>query len=262
MSKNLELWNSLKTVPESAQKVINAGRLQGFTEISPVWRMYAMTEKFGPVGVGWKYSIDKTWAEAGSDGQVVVFVQVSLQYATNAGGWSDPIPGIGGSMLVANEKKGPHTSDEAYKMSLTDALGSAMKAIGVGADIYSGGSDFSKYLEGNEARLKAQYQHLIGSKDGLGLYCMMLGLDEHRKAELHNSWGPGKISHYKRVSVDLEAQGFEMLSNVRNGIEQDDPLLVVENLEGITLDGKRYMAKVLEDDQLEYIRAAVSASKQ
>ena len=262
--KNLELWNSLKTVPESAQKTIPAGRLKGFTEINPIWRLHALTEHFGPVGVGWSYKIDRTWIEEGSEDQRLAFVQVSVRYKLD-GEWSEYVPGLGGSMLVAQEGQGerrhPYSSDECYKMALTDAISTALKALGVGADIYAGGNDFSKYSGAAEDKVKAQYQHLIGSKDGLGLYCMMMTLDQDTKVDLHNSWGPGKISQYKKISSDLEAQGFELLSNIRNGIDEDDALKVVENLEGITLDGKRYLAKLMEDDQMEYIRQAVRAAE-
>ena len=48
-------------------------------------------------------------------------------------------------MLVEKEKAGLHFNDEAYKMAETDALSVAMKALGVGANIYSGMSDGSKY---------------------------------------------------------------------------------------------------------------------
>ena len=65
---NLELWNKVKEVPETAQRPILGGRLKGMTEISPMWRIFKMTEIFGPAGTGWNYSIDKLWTEPGSDG--------------------------------------------------------------------------------------------------------------------------------------------------------------------------------------------------
>lgn len=52
------------------------------------------------------------------------------------GEWSKAIQGIGGNQLVANEKSGLRTSDEAYKMALTDALSVACKALGIAGDIY------------------------------------------------------------------------------------------------------------------------------
>ena len=47
-------------------------------------------------------------------------------------------------MFVAKEKSGLYTSDECYKMALTDAISVACKALGMGADIYWQ-SDRTKY---------------------------------------------------------------------------------------------------------------------
>lgn len=144
MSENLEIWNKVKTPPKDALKKIAGGRLKGMTDIRPQWRYLAMTEVFGPIGVGWKYTINKMWLEAGTDGQMCAFADVSLYYRDN-GEWSDAIPGIGGSMYVAKEKGGMFTSDEAYKMAVTDALSVAMKTLGVAADVYMGLDADSKY---------------------------------------------------------------------------------------------------------------------
>lgn len=144
---NLDIWEKLRRPPAEALTPITGGRLKGMTDINPQWRMKAMTEQFGPCGQGWKYTIDKLWLESGSDGQVVAFAQVSLFWwgtFKNESMFFGPIPGIGGSMFIENESKGPHTSDEAYKMAVTDALSVAMKALGMGADVYSGQMN-SKY---------------------------------------------------------------------------------------------------------------------
>ena len=116
------------------------------TDIKPQWRYLAMTEQFGPCGVGWKFTIEKLWTEEGSENQIVAFASINLFIAAD-GKWSDPIPGIGGSMLVTKEKNGPHTSDEAYKMAVTDGLSTAMKLLGVAADVYMGNWDGSRFKE-------------------------------------------------------------------------------------------------------------------
>lgn len=144
MSENLRIWNRLRTPPPDALKPIQAGRLKGKRDISPQWRLEAMTETFGPVGIGWSYKIEKLWTEPGSEGQVAAFAEIALRIRVD-GEWSEPIPGIGGSMLIESEKRGLHTSDEAYKMAITDALSVAMKQLGVAADIYRGLADRSKY---------------------------------------------------------------------------------------------------------------------
>jgi hypothetical protein len=155
MSENMKIWNAVKQPPAAALKKIAGGRLSGMTDIKPQWRYQAMTEQFGPCGIGWKFTIEKLWTEAGSDGQIVAFANVNLYvaYRPEEGGkpeWSDPIPGNGGSMLVAKESKGPYTSDEAYKMAITDALSTAMKLLGVAADVYLGNWDGSKFRETKE----------------------------------------------------------------------------------------------------------------
>jgi len=156
MKENLKVWNNLKAVPAEAKKRIAAGRLKGMTDIKPQWRLKMMTEQFGVIGLGWYYEISKTWTESyGSEISAHVMVNLYIMDHDNKR-WSAPIQGIGGSMLIANEKIKdyektlyntpfkPYHSDEAYKMATTDALSVAMKQIGVAADVYMGLSD-SKY---------------------------------------------------------------------------------------------------------------------
>ncbi len=146
--KNLEIWQKSSRPPKEALRQIKAGRLAGKSDINPQWRFRIMTEIFGPCGTGWKYEIVKMWSEPAAENQVFCFAEINLSHRTNPHeAWSAPIPGIGGSMLVAKEKSGLHSSDEGYKMAVTDALSVAMKALGVAADIYMGLWDGSKYAQ-------------------------------------------------------------------------------------------------------------------
>lgn len=135
MSENMRLYNALRAVPDIAKKNINAGRLKGMTDVNPMFRIKALTACFGPCGIGWWYTIDKQWMETGAEGEIAAFCDISLYYR-DGDVVSQGIPGTGGSMFVANERSGPHTSDECYKMALTDAISVAAKAIGVAADVY------------------------------------------------------------------------------------------------------------------------------
>lgn len=140
---SLELWDKLKSVPVDALKKIEAGRLKGRHDISPVWRYERMTEIFGPCGIGWKYEIEALhWVDAGAE--KMVFVQINL-YVKDENKWSAPIPGFGGDFAIQQERAGLHTNDEALKMAVTDALGYAMQKLGVAADVYRGKADDSKY---------------------------------------------------------------------------------------------------------------------
>ena len=144
MSDNLAIWNAVKQPPPTALHTINAGRLRGKTDINPQWRYKTMTEQFGVCGIGWDYEVARVWQEPAPDNQVFAFAEIKL-YIKVGDEWSRPIPGLGGSMLIAKEKEGLHASDEGYKMAITDALSVAMKMLGIGADIYAGLWDGSKY---------------------------------------------------------------------------------------------------------------------
>ena len=140
---NMELFRQFEKTAAEAQKPIEAGRLKGFTDINPMWRFKRLTEVFGPVGIGWKFVITDKQIIPGADGVVSAFVDILLYYKHN-GEWSEGIPGTGGSAFVAKESKGLYTSDECFKMALSDAVGTACKALGMSADIYFS-KDRSKY---------------------------------------------------------------------------------------------------------------------
>ena len=140
---NLTIYNEVRSVPDSAKRRIEAGRLKGKTDINPMWRIKALTEKFGPCGFGWKYVITDKRLEQGANGEVAAFLDIDL-FVKADGVWSDAIPGTGGSAFVAKEKNGPYTSDECFKMALTDAISVACKALGFCADVYWE-ADRSKY---------------------------------------------------------------------------------------------------------------------
>lgn len=132
--ENLGLYNKVREAPQDAQRTITAGRLKGFTDINPMWRIKCLTEQFGPCGIGWYYKTVEKWTEAVGD-EICVFVAIEL-YIKYEGRWSEAIPGTGGSKLATKERNGVYVSDECYKMATTDALSVACKNLGIGAEIY------------------------------------------------------------------------------------------------------------------------------
>lgn len=150
---NMRVWDAVKRPPATALREIAAGRLKGKSDINPQWRYEALTALYGPCGSGWYYTVDRCWTEAGlhnNGAEVAAFAQISL-YVLDGDTWSQPITGVGGSMLIAQEKNGPYTSDEAFKMATTDAISVACKCLGLGADVYYGRWDGSKYRDGMPA---------------------------------------------------------------------------------------------------------------
>lgn len=138
----LDLYNRVRIVPEEAKKPIKGGRLNGMTDINPMWRIKVLTSEYGPCGIGWFYKPVKKWTEQ-AGGETVAFVDIELFIKVD-GEWSQPICGTGGSKLSQNERNGLFVSDECYKMATTDAISVACKQLGIGADVYFG-ADRTKY---------------------------------------------------------------------------------------------------------------------
>lgn len=147
---NLTIYNAVRTVPENAKKPIRGGRLNGKTDINPMWRIKVLTIQFGPCGIGWYYKTTRQWTEQYGE-EIAAFVNIEL-YIRVDGEWSQPIFGTGGSMFAEKEKSGVHVSDECFKMATTDAISVACKQLGIGADVYWD-KDRSKYdkADGPEA---------------------------------------------------------------------------------------------------------------
>lgn len=149
--EGIEIYKSLSRPPKEALRTIAGGKLKGMTDINPQWRYEAMTERFGLVGIGWKYEITQLWTEDGANGEKLAFAKVAV-YVKQNGEWSDAIVGIGGSRLITQEKGALASNDEGFKMAVTDAFSTALKMLGVAADIYAGRWDGSKYSNESEDR--------------------------------------------------------------------------------------------------------------
>ena len=133
--ENLKVWNKYEEVPECALKPFDNGKFKG-TDINTIWRIKCLTEEFGMCGVGWYFKPVKLWTETLDNGEVFAFAEIELFIKVN-GEWSMPISGNGGNKLLRVLKSGEYSSsDEAYKMAITDALGVACRNLGFGAKVY------------------------------------------------------------------------------------------------------------------------------
>ena len=136
MVNTLELYNMYRKVPDEAKKPIRGGRLNGMTDINPMWRIKCLTEFFGPAGIGWGAQMvnEPTYRENPETGEVACFVEILLWY--KLGDQRGEIYGYGGSMFISKEKNGLYTDDECEKKAYTDAISVACKSLGIGADVY------------------------------------------------------------------------------------------------------------------------------
>lgn len=173
MTDNMKIYEASRNVPKEALKAISGGRLKGMSDINPMWRIKMLTELFGICGIGWKVEITDKRLEHGSGNEIVCFVDINL-YVKVDGEWSAPIPGMGGSSFVTQERNGPFTSDECFKMAYTDAISVACKSLGFAADVYFA-NDRTKYsakAEENQVTdippqtLKDKYKEFKGDMGG------------------------------------------------------------------------------------------------
>ncbi len=142
---NLEIYEKYRAVPKEALKDFDNGKFKG-TDINTMWRIKSLTEQFGVCGVGWYFTIKRTWTETTPNEEQFAFAEIELFIKVD-GEWSKPISGNGGNKIARVTKNGEYsTSDEAYKMAVTDALGVACRNLGFGADVYWQ-NDKSKYTE-------------------------------------------------------------------------------------------------------------------
>ena len=152
---NLAIWDKLgKTDPKHTKPFNRAGGFKG-TAVKPVYTEHKMTEVFGPCGTGWGFTEPQFQTVPGSDGQVAVYCWLSLWYV-EGGKRSELVPGVGGDMVVVKQSGGLRTDDEAFKKAFTDAIGNAMKHIGMSADVHMGRFDDSKYVD----ELKAEARRI------------------------------------------------------------------------------------------------------
>jgi hypothetical protein len=185
MSSISSNWTRVCRVPNNFLKKIGFGALKGKSDISPQWRIKAMTEVYGMCGEGWYHECKSRWTERCDNGEMLVFCEVNVFTRDDGGEWSKPVVGFGGNKIIELAKGSPKPSDEGWKMAYTDALGTALKSIGVASEIYEGNFDGSKYASAVNATpqlpTEAEVRHWIGdngkTKDEVLNYVAGLGCD-------------------------------------------------------------------------------------
>jgi len=209
---NLKVYNAVRTVPKEALKEIQAGRLKGMSDINPMWRIKTLTEQFGMCGIGWKYVITSQVFEKGGKDEISAFVNIDL-FVKVDDKWSEAIPGTGGSSYVALEKSGLHTSDECFKMALTDAISVSCKALGFGADVYWN-KDSSKYdkppYEPIEALKHEGDKELTITVEMLIAMAKGKGYDEAYLCKKY------KVSECKFIKKEIKKEAYEILAKLPN----------------------------------------------
>ena len=75
--EKMTIYNAGREVPAEAKKTIQAGRLKGFTDVNPMWRIKKLTELFGACGFGWYYHVTDKQVVS-QDNETCAFVEIAL----------------------------------------------------------------------------------------------------------------------------------------------------------------------------------------
>ena len=138
----MRIWDSLcKTNPDYTRSVPSSYGKK-ITSIDPMYQIQMMTETFGPVGQGWKYTVEyKHIPNEGFFG--FIYAEVCIHYCIH-GDWFSYGPVCSVQNLC---KKNGTLDDEAPKKAMTDAMTKAFSHLGMSADVFLGKFDDSKYVQ-------------------------------------------------------------------------------------------------------------------
>ena len=147
----MQIWDKLKkTNPKYTKPFGKFGK--ELTTVDPQYQIQMMTSMFGPVGKGWKYTVEYKYLDG------LVFAEVSIKYYLDSK-WYE----YGPVCSVQNlSKKNGGLDDEAPKKAMTDAMTKAFSHLGMSADVFLGMFDDSKYVES----LKKEFAQKIPKTNG------------------------------------------------------------------------------------------------
>ncbi len=129
---NMRLWNSVQATDPKHTKPITGKQYSGNSP-KPHWIVLKATERFGPCGIGWGFTIEERIEdgpnhEAGCDKLHVAKVKVWFKWNGEVGHvehmGSTPFSGL------RKDGKSRYLDEDAPKKSVTDALIKALSMIG------------------------------------------------------------------------------------------------------------------------------------
>lgn len=139
MTNNLDLWNSVSKSDSRYLKKVSIGA-RSFTSIDPQYQIKSATEAFGPVGLGWSYSVLYKYITHGD--VTMCIAEVTVSHSGNA--VYGPVAGCRTFIHTNHPKRGTVINEDAPKMALTDGLTKALSHLGFNADVFLGEHD-NKY---------------------------------------------------------------------------------------------------------------------
>jgi len=167
---NTSLWEKVCTTDPNHTKEFNRGGGFKGTAINPTYQLLKATEVFGPVGMGFGWTIAKEDYIPGDSGDVNHVIRLDLWYrvtpqfvammpeAADYLGQTCTVTHFGQTIFVGRNKNGAFTDEEAPKKSLTDAISKCLSCLGFSADIHMGLYDSNKYVNDRKREFGTEKQ--------------------------------------------------------------------------------------------------------
>jgi len=133
---NLELWLSVEKTNPAHTKPVTFGRK--ITAIDPYQQMKNATAKFGPVGIGWGWSVERV--EYLPTNEMALLIRM---WHTNKSNTFDQWGQA--SLFIDNAEKKKDT--DCFKKATTDGVTKCLSLIGFNADVFLGKYDDNKYVQ-------------------------------------------------------------------------------------------------------------------
>lgn len=187
---NLNIWEKAQeTDPKFTKKDYG-----GFTSINGIYLIRKATDIFGPMGIGWGFTILEERYDDGIPFIVKDIVEpvvskshtIKLELWYNMNGKTGKVVNFGHTKYIYKTKNGHMVDEEAPKKSLTDAIKKCLSMLGFSADIFMGQYEDREYVE--EMERKSEIEH-ADDKDSVRL----------KQVKEHQEWVKNELKCYDMI---------------------------------------------------------------
>jgi hypothetical protein len=156
MSTNMQIWEKVSTTDTRYTKAAEVGG-QKITSLNGTAMIMKATEVFGPVGIGFGWTVMEERFDEGSemasgegDKRLVLGRElnhtIKIRFWFELDGKRGEIEQYGCTRYLYKSKFGTTTDGEAPKKSLTDAIKKSLSMLGFSADVFLGMFDDAEYV--------------------------------------------------------------------------------------------------------------------
>lgn len=148
MTENMRHWKRFEDIDPAFTKPITGKAYKG-TSPNPQYVIRCLTEIFGPVGVGFGWTVAAEDFTPMGD-EVLHWCRIQFWHTDRA----NTFDSYGQTKALMKTKNGMMLDEDAPKKSLTDAIIKAASHVGIAANIFLGRWDDQKYV----AEVAAEYR--------------------------------------------------------------------------------------------------------